>query len=266
MPYQKTFTTGARLKRFLNDPQAFGGDVYCYDIALVVNSRILSENDDLHAIADDATVEIRRGTMANADWACVAGSPPAHVDDGLAAWFRLWLRSQPEACVQVMSRAEAEQHRPLPGAVCISIANPRQSPARLEEGWSAVLRLGFHDTDRPGGNFTPMTQEHAREVIAFCHSHRDAPIVVHCQVGHSRSVAVGAFIAAWLDRKLQLNTDVLNPNPWAIRELRRLALKLGLTFGRQHHDWRLLAVALRGPLAPRYRYQMLPAAIADSYR
>lgn len=58
--------------------------------------------------------------------------------------------------VVVCSRLTAEGVIPPPGAVVISITNPSQSPARLQDGWAAVLRLKFHDTERPMGNFQLM--------------------------------------------------------------------------------------------------------------
>jgi hypothetical protein len=83
--------------------------------------------------------------------------------------------------------------------------------------------------------------------------HAAAPLTVHCQFGQSRSVAVGIFLAAWLDRQVLLAHDVLAPNPWVLRQLRRAALPCALRW----RDWRLLAVALTGPLAPRFRYRMM---------
>jgi predicted protein tyrosine phosphatase len=258
MKIQSVFTTGARIKRFMRDPKVFTGDEFCYDTKLVVGARILVDGDAIQSIDDEATVEIRQGFIANASRDCHPSKPW----NALAIRFKNWQHSQPEYQVQVMSRDAIRTHFPVQGAVCISITNPRQQEASLQDGWTDILRLGFHDTDRPGGNFTPMTPLDAQCVIAFCDTHRDAPIVVHCEFGHSRSVAVGAFIAAWLGRELKLNTDVLNPNPWVIRQLRRQALLPAL----QARDWALLKVALRGPLARQYRYQMLPANVADSYR
>lgn len=160
--------------------------------------------------------------------------------------------------IRVLPRLEAERHAAQPGEVCVSITNPRQSPARLG-GFSQVLRLGFHDTDRPGGNFTLMSRGDARALLAFCAEYRNVPITVHCEFGASRSVAAGLFLAVWLRRPLLLNSDVLAPNPWVLRQLRRMALAHALRWW----DGRLLWVALRG--AAKFRYEVLPAAVADTY-
>ncbi len=161
--------------------------------------------------------------------------------------------------VRVLNRAGAERRTPLPGEVCISVFNPRQSPSQLE-GWADVLRLGFHDTDRRGGGFTVMSLADADRVLAFCQQHRDAPLTVHCEFGASRSVAIALFVALWLQRPLLLLHDVLAPNSWVLRQLSVAALYRGF----RHLDFRLLSVALgdKCDLAP----QVVPAAIAETFK
>ncbi|HDR9103730.1 hypothetical protein [Paraburkholderia sp. A3RO-2L] len=144
--------------------------------------------------------------------------------------------------VRVLSRHAAAKREPFAGEVCISITNPRQSPPPLE-GYADILRLGFHDTDQVGGNFTVMSRAHADAVLEFGATHKDAPLMVHCEAGASRSVGVGLFLAAWLNRPLLLTaTDVLEPNPWVINQLRGAALYRSLRL----RDWRLLSCALFG--------------------
>lgn len=160
--------------------------------------------------------------------------------------------------VCVLPRLRAEAREPEPFECCISITNPRQSPAKLPERISSVLRLGFHDADRPGGNFSLMSMTQAAAVLEFVQRHPRAPLTVHCEFGASRSVAVGLFLAVWLRRPLELTVDVLAPNPWVLRQLRLVALWHSLHW----QDWRLLYVALRGPLA--LRYEVLPMTVADT--
>ncbi len=144
--------------------------------------------------------------------------------------------------VRVLPRLVAERRTPLVGEVCISITNPRQSPAALP-AFAEVLRLGFHDTDRVGGGFTPMSAEDAGAVLEFGRRHAQTPLMVHCEAGASRSAAVGLFLAAWLYRPLHIaSTDVLVPNPWVLNQLRAAALARGA----RSRDWRLLCCALRG--------------------
>lgn len=161
--------------------------------------------------------------------------------------------------ILVLNRVGVERRIPQPGEVCISIANPRQSPAQLT-GWAQVLRLGFHDTDRPGGGFTAMSLQDANRVLAFCHQHRDAPITVHCEFGASRSVAVALFVALWLERPLSLIHDVLAPNPWVLRQMARAALYRSF----RHLDIRLLRVAIGNK--PAMAGAVVPAAIAETFK
>lgn len=145
-------------------------------------------------------------------------------------------------CVRVLPRLVAEQRTPLPEEVCISITNPNQSKAQLE-GFADVLRLGFHDTDRIGGNYRVMSPDDARAVLRFGAQYRNKPLTVHCEFGASRSAAVGLFLAAWLYRPLDIvSTDVLMPNPWVLNQLRAAAFVRGL----KTLDRRLLSCAAFG--------------------
>ncbi len=144
--------------------------------------------------------------------------------------------------IRVLPRRAAVNRTPLAGEVCISITNPRQSQPTLE-GYADILRLGFHDTDQVGGNFTVMSREHAEATLEFAAKHKDAALMVHCEAGASRSVGVGLFLAAWLNRPLLLvSTDVLEPNPWVVNQLRGVALYRAL----RTRDSRLLGCALFG--------------------
>lgn len=142
--------------------------------------------------------------------------------------------------VTVLPRLQAEAVTPVEAAVCISITNPRQSPAHLE-GWSQILRLGFHDVDYSIGSYKAMTVAQAGELLDFVHQHRQNPLMVHCEAGFSRSVAAGRFIAAWLDR--ELSVPVIGPNPGVTLVL----CKAGWLRALKWRDWRLLKLALFGP-------------------
>ena len=144
--------------------------------------------------------------------------------------------------VRVLPRLVAERRATLPDEVCISITNPNQSKAQLE-GFTDVLRLGFHDTDRVGGNYRVMSPDDARAVLSFAAQYRHNPLTVHCEFGASRSAAVGLFLAAWLYRPLDIvSTDVLMPNLWVLNQLRAAAFVRGL----KTLDGRLLACAALG--------------------
>lgn len=164
--------------------------------------------------------------------------------------------SQERKRIRVLSRHAAALRTPFNGEVCISITNPRQVGPDLV-GYHDILRLGFHDTDREGGNFTVMSPVHAKAVLDFGAQHQGAPLMVHCEAGASRSVGIGLFLSAWLNRPLLLTaTDVLEPNPWVLNQLRAAALYRSLST----RDMRLFACSIFGSkdyLAKRVRIEHL---------
>lgn len=161
--------------------------------------------------------------------------------------------------VVVLSRELAEQWGPRPGEIALSIGNPRQSHAQLSPAFADLLRLGFHDSDREGGGFSLMTPKQARAVLKFALEHRNAPIMVHCQAGASRSVGIGLYLAAWLTRPLDvLCTDVLIPNPWVINQLRAASVSVGL----RRRSTRLIHCSAFG--SPKWLAQQCPAVRTGS--
>ncbi len=93
-----------------------------------------------------------------------------------------------------------------PRTALISITDPGD-PARLPEGWAAVLRLEFDDITPPfpvlicDGNqhrdLAPFDASMATQVLEFVGA---VPpdvnrIIVHCNAGISRSAAVARFLA-----------------------------------------------------------------------
>lgn len=154
-------------------------------------------------------------------------------------------RRHAEKSIVVLPREEAEAWIPRPGEVAISIANPRQSRAQLSRDFADVVALGFHDTDREGGGFTTMNQIQARAVLTAALAAQDKPFMVHCQAGASRSVGVALFLAAWLQRPLEIiATDVLIPNTWVINQLRAAGVRTGF----RHRNTRLLRCGLFGSI------------------
>lgn len=98
----------------------------------------------------------------------------------------------PAPDILVLSRDDAESYVPSGREVCISIADPQATPARISDVFLAVLRLHFDDvvesTNPADILFAP---EHAREIDQFIDSWSDAErIVLHCNMGMSRSPGV----------------------------------------------------------------------------
>ncbi len=97
-------------------------------------------------------------------------------------------------------RWEAEQLQPTEPWAAISITDPGSADARLQtKHRKAVLRLKFHDLDRPWlgyeeGLFTPAM---AKQVIAFVETWTPKVdlLLCHCEAGISRSAATAAFVS-----------------------------------------------------------------------
>ncbi len=100
-------------------------------------------------------------------------------------------------------RAIAEKLQPTGTQVMVSIHDRVQGPAALQTGWKDVLYLSFHDTDVAKEDYDLFSEEQAKEVIAFIDRHSEVEqIVVHCNMGVSRSAAVAMFISDQQDRNL----------------------------------------------------------------
>lgn len=107
------------------------------------------------------------------------------------------------------SRYAAEQLSPNTNGCVISVTDPHRPPASINEGWRDILRLQFHDLvrvdDWPGDDLLPgpciiFSDTHAEQVIAFLdhwHLLEDGPtrLIVHCEMGVSRSAAIARFAA-----------------------------------------------------------------------
>ena len=93
----------------------------------------------------------------------------------------------------ILDRDEAARYRPAGREICISIRGADIPELDLSPVFLAVLPLLFDDIDTPGADpadvlFAP---GHARQIVDFVESWRDLDrIVVHCEMGVSRSPAV----------------------------------------------------------------------------
>ncbi len=101
------------------------------------------------------------------------------------------------------SRDEIEELRSPPGAALISIRDPGSGRPRLRaDEWVRTLELQFHDISNPppgGGSlwdswglqgYVLPDVSHAVKIARFVHKHWDHSILVHCEMGLSRSAAV----------------------------------------------------------------------------
>lgn len=108
--------------------------------------------------------------------------------------------------VSFTSQEMAEEFIPRPGWVIISIVDHHGEEANLQDGWTDILRLSFHDTDLTKefseetkqlirDKYPPMCKEQADQIVAFVEKHANAPgLLVHCHAGISRSAAVAKWV------------------------------------------------------------------------
>ena len=100
--------------------------------------------------------------------------------------------------VEFISQRSAEGRPGDPRAAMVSITDEAHTPASLQAGWGAVLRLAFYDVEpawaRPGQIL--FSEAQARVLWDFVHGlprHLDT-LYVHCRSGISRSGAVARAI------------------------------------------------------------------------
>ncbi len=99
-----------------------------------------------------------------------------------------------------MGRIEAAAEPARPDWAVISLSEWGAGPAKLKEGWQAVLRLEFHDIEQevPGEPYDLFSEDQARQIIEFVQNARSSGVtgvLVHCRAGISRSAAVAKWIA-----------------------------------------------------------------------
>lgn len=98
--------------------------------------------------------------------------------------------------VTFLSRAMAAKHIPVAGSVLISIHDKSEPQFVPGAGWADVLYLSFHDMDVDTLGLDMFSACQARQVLDFAEKHQScAQIVVHCQMGQSRSGAVAMYLS-----------------------------------------------------------------------
>ena len=98
--------------------------------------------------------------------------------------------------IRFLPRVVAELYKPAPNSALISIHDVSEAPATLQPGWLDVLVLRFHDTDGQQVGLEVFSEAQAREVLAFARRHHGCDeLVVHCQMGHSRSAAIAIYLS-----------------------------------------------------------------------
>lgn len=94
------------------------------------------------------------------------------------------------------SRHVAERLAAPPMSVLISIYDRSEARIVPQPGWQDVLFLRFHDSDGSHLGLEQFSPEQAQQTLDFVHKHLDAyQLVIHCQMGRSRSAALALFFS-----------------------------------------------------------------------
>lgn len=141
--------------------------------------------------------------------------------------------------IQVMSRMAASEYclrRHSEESAIISISTPyidykyNRIFGDQQNNVTDILRLSFMDADTPGkddvyGTFTTeqdlMSNEDAKDVVAFVEKNKAKKIIVHCDGGISRSSAVVAAILKFYtgDDSSIFDNHRYSPNMWVYRKV-----------------------------------------------
>ena len=107
--------------------------------------------------------------------------------------------------IDYLSSSRFEAMTGDPQTAVVSITDPGGSDARVPAGFGPVLRLKFDDLDETslcgGSTGRPMSAHEAQSVVAFLARIHSAPeisgLLVHCEMGRSRSAAVAWYALAF---------------------------------------------------------------------
>lgn len=112
----------------------------------------------------------------------------------------------------VASRATVQSRALRPASAgLISISTPKSSYKNKIDytEWNPFLALQFSDINK-GQEHTVLhpvlfNETHAKRIINFIWNHPYLDLVIHCDAGMSRSVAVGMFAEKYFDYELKLH-------------------------------------------------------------
>ena len=103
----------------------------------------------------------------------------------------------------VVNRRVAETMKPNREACHIVLQEPNyQYPVELpQQGWHDSIVFNVHDICDAVPGYTHFTENMARDLIAFIERNKGRDMLVNCDAGMSRSVAVGCLLRDWLGYK-----------------------------------------------------------------
>lgn len=113
--------------------------------------------------------------------------------------------------VAVCSRTNVVKIHPMPDVALVSISTPREDYEKVVvlDGWHDSIALEFHDTIEPGKDFfgrrmVLFDNVRAEKLYNFLEKNQKRDIIVHCNAGISRSMAVGRFMHDYYGHTLDL--------------------------------------------------------------
>ena len=119
-------------------------------------------------------------------------------------------------CVCNRKQAESDLSESTSALYVISINTPGFRLADIPGNWEGRLNFHFDDVhpedvekvkNSEGKDFVVFTNEMADQVIRFVESiHENRDILIHCDAGISRSMAMGRFVSTFTPRELVILT------------------------------------------------------------
>lgn len=111
--------------------------------------------------------------------------------------------------IDIYKRSQIEQVTPDPNKCLISITTPVIGSPIFDphykndvpiDGWHECLFLEFHDaTQHHGSDIVLFNEFMAAGTVDFILRNKDNDLVIHCDAGQSRSVAIGKFATEIFD-------------------------------------------------------------------
>ena len=135
--------------------------------------------------------------------------------------FRGVLYADKPLGIQILSRGMAENVSHAEPYVVISITSPAMNTPKIAKSPNrkAVLRLVFEDVDNEERQ--AMSDDQANQVAEFVNEWLDEVkiLVIHCEMGMSRSAAVGAAISKVVNGDDMLFYQFYTPNALVFRKV-----------------------------------------------
>lgn len=129
-----------------------------------------------------------------------------------------------------MSRTGVARRPPDGNVVLISIESTSgvypDSESIEQNGWLDFIRFRFDDITREYENLVLFSEEMAEQLYDFLLFHMNDRIIIHCDAGISRSVAIGVFLRDNFNRNILIDcgTDMF-ANSLVSSLLRRVHLR-----------------------------------------